>query len=149
MYKSLTLTLVFLLSACSSMSVVGISDGDTLTVLLKPSLIPLKVRISAIDAPEKGQAFGEQAKQELSTLCFKRSANLVYVDTDRYGRTVADVYCDGINAGEAMVTRGYAWAYEKYIGEKGYYRELQAKAKSQGAGLWVDANPIAPWDWRK
>ncbi|MBS1174039.1 MAG: nuclease ue [Burkholderiaceae bacterium] len=48
-----------------------------------------------------------------------------------------------------MVARGHAWAYEKYIGETGYYRELQAKAKSQGVGLWMDAKPTAPWDWRK
>ena len=150
--KVKALLLIFgsaLLTACSSMTAVGITDGDTLTVLQKRDKIPIKVRISAIDAPEKKQPFGEQAKQELSDLCFKKSVKLIYVDTDRYGRTVADVYCDGINAGEAMVTRGYAWAYEKYIGEKGYYRELQAKAKSQGAGLWVDTNPTAPWDWRK
>jgi endonuclease YncB( thermonuclease family) len=146
-HKVFLLATVLLLTACSSIKVIGITDGDTLTII--QSQIPIKVRISAIDAPEKKQPFGEQAKHELSDLCFKKSVKLIYVDTDRYGRTVADVYCDGFNAGEAMVARSYVWAYEKYIGEKGYYRELQAKAKSEGVGLWVDKEPIPPWDWRK
>ncbi|MBS1174038.1 MAG: hypothetical protein H6R05_169 [Burkholderiaceae bacterium] len=59
-----------LLVACSSMTAVGITDGDTLTVLQKRDKIPMKVRISAIDAPEKCQAFGEQAKQEFINAVF-------------------------------------------------------------------------------
>ena len=136
-----------LLSACSSMTVIGITDGDTLTVLQDNT--PIKVRISAIDAPEKRQPYGGQARQALTDLCFKKSARLVYVNTDRYGRTVADVYCDGINVGSEMVEHGFAWAYEKYIGDKGYYRDLQIKAQRDGVGLWADKVVVAPWDWRR
>jgi endonuclease YncB( thermonuclease family) len=75
-----------LLSACSSTTVIGITDGDTLTVLQDNT--PIKVRISAIDAPEKRQPYGVQARQVLADLCFNKPARLVYVDTDRYGRTV-------------------------------------------------------------
>lgn len=47
---------------------------------------------------------------------------ILYVDN------VADVCCDGINTGEAMAARGYAWTYEKFIGNKGDYRESHSKA---------------------
>jgi endonuclease YncB( thermonuclease family) len=48
-----------------------------------------------------------------------------------------------------MIGYGYAWAYEKYIGDKAYYREIQVKAKTSRVGLWMDENPIAPWQWRR
>ncbi len=95
-FKPLPFVLVMslLLVACSTgMTVVGISDGDTLTFIQHKTLT--KVRISAIDAPEQNQLpYGAEAKQALSDLCLKQPARLVYVDTDRYKRIVGDVYCN-------------------------------------------------------
>jgi len=83
----------------TSGKVIGISDGDTLTVLVERQQV--KVRLVEIDAPEKGQAFGNRSKQSLSDLCFDRTATLADKGKDRYGRTLAQVYCDGIDASAA------------------------------------------------
>jgi micrococcal nuclease len=66
--------------------VIGISDGDTLTLLVDRK--PLKIRLGDIDAPGKSQAFGERSKQSLSDLCFGKNATYAVQDIDRYGRTM-------------------------------------------------------------
>lgn len=125
-----------------------ISDGDTL-VLLSKTNARHKVRLSAIDAPEKSQPYGQKAKQALSDLCYKKSALVVVVDTDRYGRLVGEVTCNGRYANELMLSQGMAWVYRKYAeGYADFYR-IENAAKLQRRGLWTDATPIPPWDYRK
>lgn len=128
--------------------VVGVSDGDTLTIL-DASNTQFKIRLAAIDAPEKSQPFGQRGKQKLSDLCYGKNVSVRAVSIDRYGRTVGDIDCAGINANEGMVQSGLAWVYRKYA--KGYEHlyALEDEARITKRGLWVDSNPIAPWDWRK
>lgn len=128
--------------------VVGISDGDTLT-LLDASKTQVKIRLAAIDAPEKAQPFGQKSKERLSDICFDKQAKVGVVDTDRYGRTVGEIVCDGTNANEIMIKSGMAWVYRKY--DKGYSHlyAFEDEAKATKRGLWIDPKPIAPWDWRK
>lgn len=130
--------------------VVGISDGDTLTARCgKPgSYEQVKVRLSAIDAPEARQPFGQRSKQNLADLCFQVEATITPRTTDRYGRTVADVTCRGTDAAQHQVANGMAWYYVQY--GRGYeaFREVEARARHSKLGLWRDSNPIPPWDWR-
>ncbi|MFM9924890.1 thermonuclease family protein [Variovorax sp. H27-G14] len=134
--------------------VVGISDGDTLTARCGRSgaYERVKVRIAAIDAPEKSQPYGQRSKQALSSLCFQEKARITEIDTDRYGRTVADVDCNGEDVGTRMVSDGWAWVYDyNRIATKrggGLFR-LQNSARARHLGLWTDAKPTPPWDWRK
>ncbi len=86
--------------------VIAVTDGDTIKVLKGHEQI--KVRLVEIDAPEKAQAFGNKSKQSLSELCFGKTATLVYEGKDRYGRTLARVHCDGIDANAEQVRRGLA-----------------------------------------
>lgn len=141
----------FLLFLCTTLPacadrVTGIADGDTLTVLRNRE--PITVRLANIDAPERSQAFGSRSKQALSSLCFGKRADLQVQTIDRYGRTVAVVSCDGINANRAMVEQGMAWVYPKYNKDPALI-ELQSGARRNGRGLWADNDPIAPWQWRK
>lgn len=128
--------------------VVGISDGDTLTIL-HASNTQFKIRLAAIDAPEKAQPFGQRGKQKLSDICYGKSAIVKVVSLDRYGRSVGDVACAGINANESMIQSGLAWVYRKF--DKGYEHlyAFEEEARNLRRGLWTDTNPIAPWDWRK
>lgn len=130
--------------------VVGISDGDTLTARCgEPGAYEqVKVRLSAIDAPEKAQPFGQRSRQHLADLCFQVEARITPKTKDRYGRTVADVECRGQDAGTAQVKAGLAWYYVRY--GKGYEQlaQVEADARARKAGLWLDAHPTPPWEWR-
>lgn len=126
--------------------VIGIADGDTLTLLIDKK--PLKIRLANIDAPEKAQAFGERSKQALSDLCFGKDASYEAQDIDRYGRTVAVLTCDGVQANRAQVERGMAWVYPKYNTDPSL-PELQGQAKMERRGMWRDDDPVPPWEFRK
>jgi len=127
--------------------VVAIADGDTLTVL-NEDFQQVKVRLAEIDAPEKKQAFGTRSRQSLGELCHEKRVEVRVTEVDRYKRMVGRVSCAGVDANAAQVRRGMAWVYDRYAKDKTLYR-LQDEARSSGRGLWVDRNPIAPWDWRK
>lgn len=125
--------------------VITVTDGDTITVLVEQK--QTKVRLVEIDAPEKGQAFGNRSKQSLSDLCFNKNATLADNGKDRYGRTLARVYCDGVDANAEQVRRGLAWVFDRYVTDKSLYA-LQNAARAEKRGLWADPNPVPPWEWR-
>lgn len=135
--------------------VVGVTDGDTLTARCghAGAYEQVRVRIAAIDAPEKRQPYGQRSRQALSRLCYAEKAQITERDTDRYGRTVADVSCNGEDAGRRMVSDGWAWVYDyDRIATKrgGGLFKLQDAARSRRLGLWADgADPVAPWEWRR
>ena len=126
--------------------VIGIADGDTMTVLVERQLV--KVRLSEIDAPERGQPFGNRSKQSLSDLCFDKTATLDYKGKDRYGRTLARVYCDGIDANAEQVRQGMAWVYRVYAPKDSPLYAAEDEAKRARRGLWADVEPVPPWEWR-
>ncbi len=126
--------------------VIGIADGDTLTVLRDQQ--PVKIRLAEIDAPEQKQPFGQRSKQSLSDMCFRQQATVTPQTTDRYRRIVARVTCAGIDANSEQVRRGMAWAYTKYLTDRAI-PSFEADAKTRRAGLWADPSPIAPWLWRR
>jgi len=127
--------------------VVGVTDGDTLTILESGNK-QIKVRLAAIDAPEKSQAFGQQSKLALSNICFGKSVAISVIDIDRYSRTVGEVKCSGTNANQAMLKLGMAWVYRKYAKGYGHFFAIEEAAKASKLGLWADANPVPPWEWR-
>jgi endonuclease YncB( thermonuclease family) len=141
--------------------VVGVSDGDTLTVLVKERQV--KVRIKGIDAPEKGQAFAEPSKQSLARMAFQKDARLECHKTDRYGRKVCKVWVQPddcptcgqtLDVGHAQVIAGMAWWFRKYIREqthedRGRYESSENEARLRKVGLWSDPHPIPPWEWRR
>ena len=127
--------------------VVSVADGDTLTLLVD-NHDQVKVRLAEIDAPEKAQPFGQRSKQSLSNLCFGRDATLETTDTDRYGRTVAKVYCGGVYANAEQVRSGMAWAYRKYLHDQSLLA-TESEAREAMRGLWADSDPVPPWEFRK
>ncbi len=128
--------------------VVGITDGDTLT-LLTPAKAQLKIRLAEIDAPESGQPWGRMSKAMLSELAFDKQARLVITDKDRYGRLVARVYVGSTDVNAEMVRRGGAWAFRRYLTDQSFIA-LEAGAKRGRLGLWAmpPGQTVAPWDWR-
>lgn len=134
-------------SAEIACTVVGLTDGDTLTCLTQEKR-QIKIRIAEIDAPEKKQPFGTRSKQALFDLCFGKQAEVMPQTTDRYGRTVARVRCDGQDVSENQVVSGMAWVFDRYVKDRSLY-PLQDEARAAQRGLWVDTGPVPPWEWRK
>ena len=119
-------------------------DGDTIEVLRH--LRPERIRLSGIDCPEKGQAFGTRAKQATSALVFGRDVILQTHGQDKYGRTLADVLLpDGTNVNHELVKAGWCWWYRKYAPGDIVLEGFEKDAREAKKGLWVDPAPIPPW----
>jgi endonuclease YncB( thermonuclease family) len=146
----LALLLPLAAQAQQSCLVVGITDGDTLKARCGApgAYEQVTVRISEIDAPEKAQPFGERSKQSLSDLCFQAQAVISSTTKDRYGRTVARVECNGKDVALHQAQAGMAWWYVQY-GKDQAIRTAEQRARASRVGLWADAAPVAPWEYRR
>lgn len=133
--------------------VVGIADGDTITLLDADRRLH-KIRLDGIDAPEMGQPFGRASKQHLAKLLFNREAIAECSKTDRYGRDVCRVLVGGADTGLEQIRGGMAWYFRRYAKElqldrREQYERTERTAESGRLGLWADAAPIPPWEWRQ
>ena len=132
--------------------IVGVHDGDTIT-LLDVDNRQHKIRLDGIDAPESGQPFGRASKQHLAELLANREAVAECSKIDRYRREVCRVLVGGADAGLEQVRAGLAWFFRRYAKElppdrRQQYADMEAQAQAGQRGLWADAEPVAPWDWR-
>ena len=145
------LLLVFAFPACAadySARVIGIADGDTITVLTADKSQG-RIRLWGIDAPEIGQDFGSRARQAASSLAFGKHVTIRARATDRYGRTVAEVILpDGRSMNRVMVRQGMAWWYRRYAPHDADLARLESEARAARIGLWSRPNPVPPWNWR-
>jgi micrococcal nuclease len=127
--------------------VVAVADGDTLTVL-DESKTQHKIRLAGIDAPEKGQAFGTKARENLAAKVFGQNVRVEVIDVDRYRREVGRIYLGERFINMEMVRDGFAWRYVQYD-KPGEFAAVEADAREHRRGLWVDPNPTPPWEWRR
>ena len=116
--------------------VIGVTDGDTLTVRCPPPDERVKVRIAAIDAPERGRPYSRLSRQSLVHLCHGQQAFVQTRDVDRYDRIVADVRCQGKDAAQHQVASGMARVYARYAEGYSYLYSHQDLARSQRLGIW-------------
>ena len=133
--------------------VVGVADGDTITVLDQQKNT-YKIRLQGIDAPEKKQAFGEKSKQSLHDLVHSKQVRIEYDKEDKYGRIVGKVTVDDVDICLQQLLLGMAWHYKKYqneqsVSDRALYSETELKSKSLKLGLWTDDTPMPPWEFRK
>ena len=145
---SLLLLSLSLFSAEIKGTVVAVTDGDTITVSDEMDKGNFKIRLDKIDAPEKKQAFGNKAKQFLSSLISGKQVSIRYKAVDRCGRILGVVYCDGIEINLVMVQTGYAWHYS-YYDQTSAYIQAEKQARADKKGLWADTPPINPYEFRK
>ena len=141
------LILTLQLSADFSGKVVGVSDGDTITVLRDGRGV--KIRLYGVDCPESSQDFGQAAKKFTSGMVYGKTVKVEEKDSDRYGRTVGIVYVDAENLNLSLLRNGFAWYYKAYAKNEKTFASAQAKAKAAKTGLWSMPGPIAPWDYRR
>jgi endonuclease YncB( thermonuclease family) len=133
-------------------NVVGVSDGDTITVL-DINKVQHKVRLAGIDAPEKGQEFGKSSKELLSDLVYGKTVNVPDTKLDRYGRTVSRVLIGGTDVSLEMIKAGMAWHFKKYELEQKFddrlrYNAAEVMARNAKLGLWSQGTAKRPEDFR-
>jgi endonuclease YncB( thermonuclease family) len=134
-------------------TVIGVSDGDTLT-LLDANKSRHRIRLDGIDAPERSQPYGQRARQSLASLAHGRTAQAHCPKTDRYGRAVCRVTVDGVDVGLEQIRRGLAWHYVRYANEQSSaerfaYEQAERAARTSATGLWSFRDPTPPWDYRR
>lgn len=132
--------------------VVGVIDGDTIDVLDASKTVH-RIRLAGIDAPEHSQPFGKRSKEHLSEIVFGKQVTVESNKTDRFERTVGKILVNGIDANLSQVKSGFAWHYSKYAKEqtaldRTIYAAAENSARLSRLGLWRDASPTAPWDFR-
>jgi endonuclease YncB( thermonuclease family) len=132
--------------------VVGVADGDTITVL-DDRLQQHKVRLAGIDAPEKAQDFGQRSRQSLAVLTFARRVSVQAAKKDRYGRWVGKVTVSGSDASLRQIEAGLAWHYRAYQREQERddrlaYAAAENVARGSKTGLWAMPRPVPPWEFR-
>lgn len=149
--KNIFLTVILLvclpaLSSAWSGLVVGVSDGDTITVMHEGK--GEKIRLYGVDCPEKKQAFGKKAKQFTSDMVFKKTVHVTPVNKDRYGRTIAWITHSGKVLNEELLKAGLAWHYKQYSKEQ-KLTKLEDCARQKRVGLWSDPYAVPPWEFRR
>lgn len=125
---------------------VSAADGDTLTI--RRGNERLHIRLAEIDAPERSQAFSDVSRRNIDRLCRGGPVTIEKVDVDRYARTVAHVYCDGVHLNWKQVEDGLAWCFPRYLKHPTQCLPREMAARETKKGLWAEPNPQAPWDFR-
>ncbi len=125
---------------------IAVIDGDTVLVLRNGK--PVKIRLADIDAPEKGQDFGMASRRSLVDMVLGKQLRVTSRAVDKYGRIVAQLSVGGLNVNEEQVRRGMAWQYSHHFSDSRYIA-LQDEALHARRGLWVQAHPVKPWQWRR
>lgn len=154
--RGLSLLLLLLLLALPARAqetftakVVGVTDGDTITVLTAARR-QVKVRLHGIDAPESHQDYGTRSKQFTSERVFGKSVRVKVRDTDRYGRSVAEIVtADGRSLNQEAERAGMAWWYRRYAPNDRTLQAFEEEAQRAKRGLWADRTPIPPWEFRR
>ena len=126
--------------------VVGVVDGDTLTIL--DGSRQVRVRLWGIDAPERAQPWSGRSRESLAARAMHRDANVATRGTDGYGRTLAGVVVDGVDLGEAQVRDGMAWVYRRYSKDRAMIA-FESDARAARRGLWSLPDPEPPWQFRE
>ena len=128
--------------------VVSVLDGDMIEVLHHTNRE--RIRLSGVDCPEKGQAFGTRAKQATSGLVFGKDVIMQPHGRDNHGRTLADVFLpDGTHVNHELVKDGWCWWYQKYAPKDLVLRQLEQEAREYKKGLWSEPHPVPPWLFRR
>ena len=129
-------------------TVLKIVDGDTFMGLTIDSRKVL-FRLQGVDAPEKDQPFSEKSKKKLKKLIKGKVIGIKVKGNSKNGRLMVLAYTpEGKDVSAEMLKAGFSWHFRKYD-NSAFYSQLETEARKNRFGLWTEANPIAPWNFRK
>lgn len=132
--------------------VIVVFDGDTVAWVDEKTQDTLRIRLHGVDAPEKMQPFGKEAKAFTSDLCLEKTVFFNFIDTDAFGRKLGKIITlDGKEVNQELLKNGLAWHFKKYSKgnvDSALYANLQKEAQLEKKGLWIQENPVPPWKYR-
>jgi micrococcal nuclease len=127
--------------------VVSVTDGDTINVMHNGSRE--RVILFAVDCPELGQNYGQEARKFTDDCCYKKMVTIEDRGQDDKGRTIGVVLLpDGRNLNQELLKSGLAWWSDKYAPKATDLQKMHQQAKTAHLGLWSEASPVPPWIWR-
>jgi endonuclease YncB( thermonuclease family) len=125
--------------------IVSVHDGDTCHVLDDDREV--RVRLHGIDAPERGQPFGTVARDRLAAFTMGKAVRVHDDGRDKWGRTLGRIEVEGQDVNRQMVADGLAWHYVAFNNDA-RLAAAERQARAAKRGLWGDAKPVPPWEWR-
>jgi endonuclease YncB( thermonuclease family) len=133
--------------------VINVHDGDTVTVLDQNNK-KFHIRLQGIDAPELKQEFGDVSQENLSRMVLGKDVTIVWTKLDKYRRTVGTIMLNGHDVNIEQVRAGMAWHFKKYEDEQSpadrrTYAAAEQQARAAKLGLWKQADPMQPGEWRQ
>src|SRR5689334_8523815 len=132
--------------------VVEVNDGDVITVFNLNR--PVRIKLLAVDAPERDQVFGDVAKKHLTELVYDKSVLVEYSGIASDGSLVGRVTLNNVDVGAQMIRDGAAWFDTNNqdrlsASDREIYQQSELAARNEKRGLWQSENPIAPWEFVK
>lgn len=131
--------------------VIQVKDGDTFVILSNSKKIT--VRMAGIDAPETLQHYGKQSGDSVAKMVLLKDVEFFYdslLQFDRFGRVLGTLKVGGFWLDSIMVSRGWAWYYDKYPTRLSHCSaQTMHAAKSQKLGLWACEYALAPTIFRR
>jgi len=126
--------------------VTRVADGDTFTITNNGK--KYKIRMFGIDAPESNQQHGKESTKYLSKIILHKQVGIKIVDKDKYDRIIGKVYYNDRDINQEMLESGHAWFYEYHAKNENGYRNAHENARKERKGLWNEANPENPRQYR-
>lgn len=133
--------------------VVSVTDGDTVVVETRRKDV-LRVRFYGVDAPETAtehwptQAYGEAASRFMQQLVGGRAVSVRLTGERTHGREVGEVFVEGRSASRELLRAGLGWWNTKFARHDGDLERLEQAARLTRRGLWQEAAPVPPWQYR-
>ncbi|MGY4830139.1 thermonuclease family protein [Sphaerotilaceae bacterium SBD11-9] len=128
--------------------VTRVTDGDTVWVQPDTGGPPFKLRLQGIDAPERCQAWGPQAKAALASRVLKQPVQVRTRAYDDYQRAIGSLQLHGEDISAWMVREGHAWSY-RYRRSLGPYAAEEQQARAAHRGLFAAPGAMEPREFRK
>ncbi len=128
-------------------TVTGVQSGDLITI--QEGGAAKVVRLYGVACPETGQPYADKAKQYVTEKVLNKEVSLEIKATDSEGRPVAMVIGpDYVNLNQSLLDAGLAWWDSQNAAKDAALKGLNAKALAAKSGLWSEAAPLSPWDYR-
>ena len=127
--------------------VVDVIDGDTIRIEDDFGKTH-GIRLNEIDAPERFQAFGVEARKALVNKVYGTDVSVECFEHDSYGRILGKVYKHGRWINREMVAEGWAWHVDRYSDDV-ELAQAEQSAQKASRGLWAGRNPVPPWEYRR